>query len=70
MVQAKNSFVSSEWSEVIKAQEDMEAIANVENDYSNHREFYNINGTEAIMPKANGIYIQKENNHTKMIYIR
>lgn len=69
-VQAKNSFVSSEWSEVLKAQEDMDAIANVENDYSNHREYYNLNGTEAIMPKTKGIYIQKENKQTKKIYIR
>lgn len=70
MVQAKNSYVSSEWSEVIKAQEDMDAITNVEIDNNLHREYYNINGIKVTTPKTKGIYIQKENNQTKKIYIR
>lgn len=69
-VKAKNEFVTSEWSEFVKSTNDTDGINDIENDYSNHREYYNINGTEAIMPKTKSIYIQKENNQTKKIYIR
>lgn len=69
-VKAKNEFVTSEWSEFVKSTNDTDGINDIENDYSNHREYYNINGTEAIMPKTKGIYIQKENNQTNKIYIR
>ena len=69
-VKAKNEFVTSEWSEFVKSTNDTDGINDIENDNSIHREYYNINGTEAIMPKTKGIYIQKENNQTKKIYIR
>ena len=69
-VKAKNEFVTSEWSEFVKSTNDTDGINDIENNYSNHREYYNLNGTEAIMPKIKGIYIQKENNQTKKIYIR
>lgn len=69
-VKAKNEFVTSEWSEYVKYINDPDGINNIENDNSIHREYYNINGTEALMPKPKGIYIQKENNKTKKIYIR
>lgn len=69
-VKAKNEFVTSEWSEFVKSTNDTDGINDIENDNSVHREYYNINGTEAIIPKTKGIYIQKENNQTKKIYIR
>lgn len=69
-LKAKNSFVSSEWSDIIKAKDDTNVIINIETDNSPFREYYNINGTIAIEPKAKGIYIQKENNQTKKIFIR
>lgn len=69
-VKSKNEFVTSEWSEFVKSTNDTDGINDIENDNSIRREYYNINGTEAIMPKTKGIYIQKENNQTKKIYIR
>lgn len=69
-VKAKNEFVTSEWSEFVKSTNDPDGVNDVENDDYIHRVYYNINGTEAIMPKTKGIYIQKENNQTKKIYIR
>ena len=69
-VKAKNEFVTSEWSEFVKSTNDTDGINDIENDNSIHREYYNINGTKAIEPKAKGIYIQKENNQTKKIFIR
>lgn len=69
-VKAKNSFVSSEWSDIIKAQDNTDAITNIEMDTPSRREYYNINGTEAISSRLKGVYIQKEHNHTKKIYIR
>lgn len=69
-VKSKNEFVTSEWSDFVKSTNDTDGINDIKNDNSIHREYYNINGTEAIMPKTKGIYIQKENKQTKKIYIR
>lgn len=69
-VKAKNEFVSSEWSEFVKSTNDTDGINDIENDISTHREYYMLNGTEAYMPRTNGIYIHKEKNLTTKIYIR
>lgn len=69
-VKAKNEFVTSEWSAFVDISNNPNAIINIETDNPLYRENYNINGTKAIEPKAKGIYIQKENNQTKKIYIR
>lgn len=69
-VKAKNTFVSSEWSDIIKAEVETDAIIKIENNTPIHKEYYNINGTKAIVPKTKGVYIQKENNQIKKIYIR
>lgn len=67
---AKNDYASSEWSEYIKAIEDPDGINDIIQEENLLTECYYINGIITKNPRKRGIYIQKENNQTKKIYIR
>ena len=69
-VRCKNEFASSEWSEYTKAIEDQDGIEYIETDENQNYELYSIDGLKVLKPHNRGIYIQKENNQTKKIYIR
>lgn len=69
-VRSKNEFASSDWSDYIKAIDNSDGIECIEIEESQNSDFYSMDGIKVVKPLKRGIYIQKEKNQTKKIYIR
>lgn len=68
-LRANNSYVASEWSEYICPEIYTNGISDVWNDCVTHGELYTLDGRKIKSPQGCGMYIYKENNRTRKIYI-
>ena len=69
-LKALNSYVSSEWSEPVKAKTYTDGIVSPKDGNSDGNELYTVDGFRIDQPHKKGIFILKENNVIKKKYIR